>query len=85
MKSDIELLSVLYNIFKDLIQKHRYRLILLDTICYQLFCSVISYQATLKYVTPDALNDPNVASYLAGGDDITVKSVLSGTYNSNPL
>jgi nitroimidazol reductase NimA-like FMN-containing flavoprotein (pyridoxamine 5'-phosphate oxidase superfamily) len=27
----------------------------------------------LKYVTPDALNDPNVASYLSGGDDITVK------------
>lgn len=27
----------------------------------------------LKYVTPDALNDPNVVSYLAGGDDITVK------------
>jgi general stress protein 26 len=27
----------------------------------------------LKYVTPDALNDPNVASYLSLGDDITVK------------
>jgi nitroimidazol reductase NimA-like FMN-containing flavoprotein (pyridoxamine 5'-phosphate oxidase superfamily) len=27
----------------------------------------------LKYLTPDALNDPNVASYLSEGDDITVK------------
>jgi len=26
----------------------------------------------LKYVTPDALNDPNVASYLSKGDDVTV-------------
>lgn len=26
----------------------------------------------LKYVTSDALNDPNVASYLSKGDDVTV-------------
>ena len=28
----------------------------------------------LKYVTSDALNDPNVASYLSKGDDVTVNS-----------
>ena len=27
----------------------------------------------LKYVTPDALSDPSVASYLSEGDDVTVK------------
>jgi nitroimidazol reductase NimA-like FMN-containing flavoprotein (pyridoxamine 5'-phosphate oxidase superfamily) len=27
----------------------------------------------LKYVTPEALSDPSVASYLSEGDDITVK------------
>ena len=27
----------------------------------------------LKYVTTEALNDPNVASYLSKGDDITIK------------
>jgi hypothetical protein len=27
----------------------------------------------LKYVTPDALGDPSVASYLSEGDDVTVK------------
>jgi nitroimidazol reductase NimA-like FMN-containing flavoprotein (pyridoxamine 5'-phosphate oxidase superfamily) len=27
----------------------------------------------LKYVTPDALKDPSVASYLSKGDDVTVK------------
>jgi nitroimidazol reductase NimA-like FMN-containing flavoprotein (pyridoxamine 5'-phosphate oxidase superfamily) len=27
----------------------------------------------LKYVTPDALSDPSVASYLSKGDDVTVK------------
>ena len=27
----------------------------------------------LKYVTPDALDDPTVASYLSKGDDVTVK------------
>jgi hypothetical protein len=27
----------------------------------------------LKYVTPEALVDPNVASYLSEGDDVTVK------------
>jgi general stress protein 26 len=30
----------------------------------------------LKYLTPDALNDPNVASYLSEGDDITVKVIM---------
>lgn len=27
----------------------------------------------LKYVTPDGLSDPSVASYLSGGDDVTLK------------
>jgi hypothetical protein len=27
----------------------------------------------LKYVTPDALKDPSVVSYLSKGDDVTVK------------
>lgn len=27
----------------------------------------------LKYVTPDAMSDPNVSSYLSKGDDVTVK------------
>jgi hypothetical protein len=27
----------------------------------------------LKYVTPEALKDPEVASYLSKGDDITIK------------
>jgi hypothetical protein len=27
----------------------------------------------LKYVTPDALSNPSVASYLSGGDDVTLK------------
>jgi hypothetical protein len=27
----------------------------------------------LKYVTPDALSDPSIASYLSKGDDVTVK------------
>ncbi|MGH9976317.1 MAG: pyridoxamine 5'-phosphate oxidase family protein [Nitrososphaeraceae archaeon] len=27
----------------------------------------------LKYVTPEALSEPNVASYLSKGDDVTVK------------
>ena len=27
----------------------------------------------LKYVTPDALDDPTVGSYLSKGDDVTVK------------
>jgi hypothetical protein len=28
----------------------------------------------LKYVTQDALDDPNVATYLSRGDDVTVKA-----------
>lgn len=27
----------------------------------------------LKYVTPDGLSDPSVASYLSSGDDVTLK------------
>src|SRR4249920_1737735 len=33
----------------------------------------INHQIHLKYVTEEGLNDPNVASYLSKGDDITVK------------
>jgi hypothetical protein len=27
----------------------------------------------LKYLTPEALSDPHIASYLSEGDDVTVK------------
>jgi hypothetical protein len=27
----------------------------------------------LKYLTPEALSDPSIASYLSEGDDVTVK------------
>jgi len=27
----------------------------------------------LKYVTPEGLNNPEVASYLSNGDDVTIK------------
>jgi hypothetical protein len=34
---------------------------------------VVLYSIHLKYVTPDALSDPSVASYLSKADDVTVK------------
>jgi hypothetical protein len=34
---------------------------------------LINRSIHLKYVTPDALSDPSVASYLSEGDDVTVK------------
>jgi general stress protein 26 len=33
----------------------------------------INHSIHLKYVTPEGLNDPEVASYLSKGDDITIK------------
>jgi nitroimidazol reductase NimA-like FMN-containing flavoprotein (pyridoxamine 5'-phosphate oxidase superfamily) len=33
----------------------------------------INHSIHLKYVTPEALKDPEVASYLSKGDDITIK------------
>ncbi|MGC2573261.1 MAG: pyridoxamine 5'-phosphate oxidase family protein, partial [Candidatus Nitrosopolaris sp.] len=33
----------------------------------------INHSIHLKYVTPEALNDVKVASYLSKGDDVTVK------------
>ncbi len=32
----------------------------------------INHSIHLKYVTPDALNNPDVASYLSKGDNVTV-------------
>jgi general stress protein 26 len=37
----------------------------------------------LKYVTSDALNDPNVASYLSKGDDITIKISIDNLVSWN--
>jgi general stress protein 26 len=34
---------------------------------------LISHSIHLKYVTLDELNDPDIASYLSQGDDVTVK------------
>jgi general stress protein 26 len=33
----------------------------------------INHSIHLKYVTPEGLNDPEVASYLSEGDDVTIK------------
>jgi nitroimidazol reductase NimA-like FMN-containing flavoprotein (pyridoxamine 5'-phosphate oxidase superfamily) len=33
----------------------------------------INHSIHLKYVTPEGLNDPEVASYLSKGDDVTIK------------
>jgi nitroimidazol reductase NimA-like FMN-containing flavoprotein (pyridoxamine 5'-phosphate oxidase superfamily) len=33
----------------------------------------INHSIHLKYITPEALNDPEVASYLSKGDDATIK------------
>ncbi len=33
----------------------------------------INQSIHLKYVTPEGLNDPEVAAYLSKGDDVTIK------------
>jgi hypothetical protein len=39
----------------------------------------------LKYVTPDALDDPTVATYLSRGDDVTVKVHMDCLISVNDL
>ena len=34
---------------------------------------LINHKIHLKYIIPEAFTDPAVASYLSGGDDITIK------------
>jgi general stress protein 26 len=43
----------------------------------------INHQIHLKYVTPEALTDPNVASYLSNGDDVTLKIHMDNLINWN--
>jgi nitroimidazol reductase NimA-like FMN-containing flavoprotein (pyridoxamine 5'-phosphate oxidase superfamily) len=43
----------------------------------------INHQIHLKYVTEQGLNDPNVASYLSKGDDITVRMHMEHIVNWN--
>ena len=43
----------------------------------------ITYQILLRYVTEEGLNDPNVASYLSKGDDITVRIHMEHIVNWN--
>lgn len=45
--------------------------------------SKINRQIHFKYVTPEGLNDPSVASYLSKGDDITVKIHMDHLVNWN--
>lgn len=45
--------------------------------------SKINHQIHLKYVTEQGLNDPNVASYLSKGDDITVRIHMEHLVNWN--
>ena len=33
----------------------------------------INHSIQLKYITPEGLNDPEIASYLSKGDDVTIK------------
>ena len=33
----------------------------------------INHSIHLKYITPEGLNDPEIASYLSKGDDVTIK------------
>jgi nitroimidazol reductase NimA-like FMN-containing flavoprotein (pyridoxamine 5'-phosphate oxidase superfamily) len=44
---------------------------------------MINHQIHLKYVTPEGLADPNVASYLSKGDDVTVKIHMDNLINWN--
>ena len=43
----------------------------------------INRQIHLKYVTPEGLSDPSVASYLSKGDDVTVKIHMDDLVNWN--
>jgi nitroimidazol reductase NimA-like FMN-containing flavoprotein (pyridoxamine 5'-phosphate oxidase superfamily) len=43
----------------------------------------INHQIHLKYVTPEGLSDPSVASYLSKGDDVTVKIHMDDLVNWN--
>lgn len=43
----------------------------------------INRQIQLKYVSPEGLNNPTVASYLFKGDDITVKIHMDYLVNLN--
>lgn len=43
----------------------------------------INHQIHLKYVTPEGLEDPSVASYLSKGDDVTVKVHMDHVVNWN--
>ena len=43
----------------------------------------INRQIHLKYLTPESLSDPSVASYLSKGDDVTVKIHMDDLVNWN--
>lgn len=43
----------------------------------------INHQIHLKYVTPEGLRDPSVASYLSKGDDVTLKIRMDHLINWN--
>jgi nitroimidazol reductase NimA-like FMN-containing flavoprotein (pyridoxamine 5'-phosphate oxidase superfamily) len=43
----------------------------------------INHQIHKKYVTPEGLNNPSVASYLSKGDDVTVKIHIEHLVNWN--
>jgi nitroimidazol reductase NimA-like FMN-containing flavoprotein (pyridoxamine 5'-phosphate oxidase superfamily) len=43
----------------------------------------INHQIHSKYVTPEGLGDPSVASYLTKGDDVTVKIHMAHIVNWN--
>jgi nitroimidazol reductase NimA-like FMN-containing flavoprotein (pyridoxamine 5'-phosphate oxidase superfamily) len=43
----------------------------------------INRQIHLKYVTPEGLSDPSVASYLSKGDDVTVRIHMDDLVNWN--
>jgi hypothetical protein len=43
----------------------------------------INHEIHAKYVTPEGLSDPSVASYLSKGDDVTVKIHISQLINWN--
>ena len=43
----------------------------------------INHQIHLKYVTPEGLREPSVASYLSKGDDVTVRIHMDDVVNWN--
>ena len=43
----------------------------------------INHQIHLKYVTPEGLVDPSIASYLSKGDDVTLKIHMDDIVNWN--